>query len=187
MNPEFVRGDFNIPIQSQSLVANTTGNVSGGSLVDELSGIPGGAKLTDTAKVLSFELEYQKRDAIWRLVEGLNSCLGRGSFWSLNRTRVLSYSLHLGLKVAFRHICPNSLHKSMWPKSHIQSEHLPVRYFEHPSQIFSGPRTLGDRGSVARYRSVSAILSRRNVVEGISASQEICSSQIPSAADLLHV
>ena len=80
------------------------------------------------------------------------------SFGFIDGSRVLTYFLYWGLKVAFRHICPKTLHENMWPKSRIQSEHLPVQYFKRPSQIFLGVATLGDRVSVARYRLVSATL-----------------------------
>ena len=69
--------------------------MSGDSLVDELSEMPGWAKLTNTAKVSSSELEYQKRGDIWHLVKGLNLYLVRGSFGFIDRTRVLPYLPYL--------------------------------------------------------------------------------------------
>ena len=89
MNTEFLRGDSNILIQSQSLVANPTGSMSGDSLVHELGEIPRRAELINRAKISSFGLEYQKRDDMWRLVGGLNSYLGRGPFGFIDGIRVL--------------------------------------------------------------------------------------------------
>ena len=68
---------------------------------------------------------------MWRLVEGLISpSMELGSFFIV------------GLNVAFRQLCQKSVHMSMRSKSSIQSEHPPVRYFNHPSQISLRAATL---------------------------------------------
>ena len=55
MNTDFITGDSDILIQSQSLVASSTGSMSRDSLVDELGEIPRKAGLIDRAKISSFE------------------------------------------------------------------------------------------------------------------------------------
>ena len=100
--------------------------MSGDRLVHEMGEALGRIKLANTAKLSPFGLEYQECDDMWRMAGGFNSYLGRGSYGFIGGTKVLCYFLCLGLKVAFRHIYQNSLHKRMWPRSRMQSEYLSV-------------------------------------------------------------